>query len=116
MSVSTRGNSNSASNLNFRQELDLEETQDSSQIVHLRVQQRSARNRITIAENLADDLDLKRILKSLKKSLSCNGSIKRDEKTGREVLLLSGEQIVAVQCFLVTEGIYTADQIRVHAS
>jgi len=43
--------------------------------VHIRVQQRNRRKCVCSVTGLADDLDLQRILKALKKSFKCNGSV-----------------------------------------
>lgn len=47
-----------------------EERRDQTK-VHVRVQQRSGRKCITTVQGLADDLDLKRILKAFKKNFRC---------------------------------------------
>jgi translation initiation factor 1 len=48
------------------QDIDVEEPQVASH-VHIRIQQRSGRKSLTTVQGLADDLDLKKILKALKK-------------------------------------------------
>ena len=42
--------------------------------VHIRVQQRNGRKCITTVQGLAEELDLKKILKAIKKAECCNGS------------------------------------------
>ena len=59
--------------------------------VTIRVQQRNGKKCITIITGIAEDLDLDKILKYLKKTYSCNGSICNDEKFG-EIITLSGDQ------------------------
>ena len=50
-------------------------------LVHIRVQQRNGRKCITTVQGLNQDLDLKKILKALKKQECCNGST----RLGREL-------------------------------
>lgn len=81
--------------------------------VHIRVQQRNRKKCVVSVQGLADDLDLPRILKALKRMLQCNGSIIKDPEWG-EVLTLQGDHRQAIVDFLVTEEIVTRDQIVVH--
>lgn len=57
--------------------------------VHIRNQQRNGRKSLTIITGLADDLDLKKILKVMRKMFSTNGTIMMDDEIG-EVLQLQG--------------------------
>ncbi|CAM9637835.1 unnamed protein product [Chrysoparadoxa australica] len=89
-----------------------EETRDQSKI-HVRVQQRSGRKCITTVAGLAEDLDVKRILKAFKKNFSCNGAIVKDAEVG-EVIQLSGDQRTNINEFLVDQQICVAGQIVLH--
>lgn len=51
--------------------------------MHIRVQQRNGRKCITTVAGLAEDLDVKKILKSFKKNFSCNGAIAKDTELGQ---------------------------------
>lgn len=51
----------------------------------MRVQQRSGRKCITTIQGLADDLDVNKIARALKKTFKCNGTVANDP----EVSLLS---------------------------
>jgi translation initiation factor SUI1 len=81
--------------------------------VDLRVQQRTARTHITIVEGLPSDLDLKRILKAMKKGLSCNGVVKKD-KDDNEVIQLSGDHRSAVRSFLHDAHIVDKSSVFIH--
>eukprot|EP01138_Halocafeteria_seosinensis_P005673 gb/GECG01005800.1/.p1 GENE.gb/GECG01005800.1/~~gb/GECG01005800.1/.p1 ORF type:complete len:112 (+),score=15.94 gb/GECG01005800.1/:1-336(+) len=82
--------------------------------VHIRVQQRNGRKCITSIQGLDDDLDLKRILKYLKKRYNCNGSIIKDKELG-EVIQLQGDQRQNVREFLLGEEIYDKpERIVIH--
>jgi translation initiation factor 1 len=61
-----------------------------SNYVHIRIQQRNGRKSLTTVQGLAIDLDLKKILKALKKTYSTNGTILIDEDGG-EIIQLQGE-------------------------
>jgi len=81
--------------------------------VHLRIQQRNRRKCILTITGLADDLDLKRICKALKKNFKCNGAVVHDEDYG-DVIQLQGDHRQGVLKFLVDEEIVDRDQIVVH--
>ncbi len=74
--------------------------------------QRNSRQYITFISGLADDLDIEKILKYMKKTFSCNGTILHDEKVG-EVLLLTGNKKNDVYNFLIEQEIYSKDDIAV---
>ncbi|TMW55920.1 hypothetical protein Poli38472_008568 [Pythium oligandrum] len=81
--------------------------------VHVRVQQRNGRKSLTTVQGLADDLDIKRILKAFKKNFSCNGAIVKDDELG-EILQLSGDQRANIKEFLVDQEICSDAQIVLH--
>ena len=92
---------------------DGKDKEQSGDKVHVRVQQRNGRKCITTVQGLADDLDIKRILKALKKNLSCNGAIVKDKEVG-EVIQLSGDQRTDIQEFLTDQEICAKDEIVLH--
>jgi translation initiation factor 1 len=75
--------------------------------------QRTGRKSLTTVTGLAFDLDLKKILKALKKSYSTNGTIINDPEVG-EVVQLQGDQRRNVYEFLVNCNIVDKDLIKVH--
>ncbi len=89
-----------------------EDTKDDSK-VHLRVQQRNGRKCITTIQGLADDLDIKKIARALKKTFHCDGTVNVDEEHG-EIVQLSGDQRTNVREFLLDQQICHADQIVIH--
>lgn len=89
-----------------------EDGRDRSKI-HVRMQQRNGRKCITTVTGLADDLDLKRIAKALKKTFQCNGSVSTDAEAG-EVLQLSGDQRTNIRDFFVDQEVCFEDQIVIH--
>ncbi len=97
----------------FEDANDIGATANSSDKVHVRVQQRNGRKCITTVAGLADDLDIKRIWKAFKKNFSCNGAVQKDEEAG-EVIQLSGDQRANVKAFLVDQEICSSSQIVLH--
>ncbi len=81
--------------------------------VHIRVQQRNGKKSLTTIQGLADDLDLPKILKALKKTLNTNGAVLEDEEFG-SVLQLQGDHRGAVAEFLCTYHICTRAEIKIH--
>ena len=81
--------------------------------VHIRIQQRNGRKSITTVQGLATDLNLKLILKTWKKSFTCNGAIVEDEEHGK-IIQLQGDQRTNVRDFLVNEEINRKEDIVVH--
>mmetsp|Transcript_18729 Transcript_18729/g.26555 ORF Transcript_18729/g.26555 Transcript_18729/m.26555 type:complete len:110 (-) Transcript_18729:156-485(-) len=97
----------------FEDANDIGANANSSDKVHVRVQQRNGRKCITTVAGLADDLDVKRICKAFKKNFSCNGAVQKDEEAG-EVIQLSGDQRTNVKAFLVDQEICHSSQIVLH--
>lgn len=81
--------------------------------IHIRVQQRSGRKCITTVQGLADDLDILKITKALKKTFKCNGSVMMDPELG-EILQLSGDQRTNIREFFVDQEVCHEDQIVIH--
>lgn len=81
--------------------------------IHIRVQQRNGRKCITTVQGLADDLDIVKIAKALKKTFKCNGSVLVDPELG-EILQLSGDQRTNIREFFVDQEVCHEDQIVIH--
>jgi translation initiation factor 1 len=62
---------------------------------------------------LAEDLDVVRIAKALKKTFQCNGSVTVDQELG-EILMLSGDQRTNIRDFFVDQQICHDNQIVIH--
>ncbi|KAJ1926408.1 Eukaryotic translation initiation factor eIF-1 [Tieghemiomyces parasiticus] len=86
---------------------------DQADKIHIRIQQRNGRKTITTVQGLSSALDLKKILKSLKKVQACNGTIVEDEEHG-DVIQLQGDQRDAIALFLASEGIAAKANIKIH--
>merc|ERR1719506_204124 len=82
-------------------------------LVHIRVQQRNGRKCITTVQGLDQQLDLKKIIKTIKKAHCCNGTMVEDEEMG-QVLQFQGDQREAVMSFLIENSICTKDKIKKH--
>ena len=81
--------------------------------LHIRIQQRNGRKSITTVQGLASDLNLKLILKTWKKSFTCNGAIVDDEEHGK-IIQLQGDKRIDVRDFLVSEEINRKEDVVVH--
>jgi translation initiation factor 1 len=62
---------------------------------------------------LAEDLDVKKIARALKKTFQCNGSILNDDELG-EIIQLQGDQRTNVRDFFTKEEVCYEDQIVIH--
>jgi len=80
--------------------------------VTINVQKRNGKKFITTITGMATDLDLKKIIKYIKKTHNCNGSIINDEKYG-EIISLSGDQKENFYNFLISEEINKKEDIIV---
>ena len=56
-------------------------------LVHVRIQQRNGRKTLTTVQGLAEEYDLKKIIKVAKKEFACNGTVVEHPEYG-EVLQL----------------------------
>jgi len=79
--------------------------------VHVRVKQSRGRKMITTIENLQKNLDVEKILTSMRKRFCCNGTIFKDEDI---IIQLQGDQRKLVFDFLKDEGICDSRQIKIH--
>lgn len=81
--------------------------------VHLRLHQRNRRKCVLTVNGLAEDLDLKKICKYLKKALKCNGAVVKDDEYG-DIIQLQGDHRQKVFDFLVSQQIVNKDLVVVH--
>jgi translation initiation factor 1 len=86
---------------------------DQRNLVHIRIQQRNGRKSLTLVYGIAEDLDLKKILKFLKKMYSTNGNVINDPEHG-DVIQLQGDQRRNVYESLIEWKIAEKEDIRVH--
>jgi translation initiation factor 1 len=81
--------------------------------VHIRIQQRNSKKCVVSIQGLADNLDLKDILKTLKRTFQCNGTIIKDDKWGT-IIQLQGDHRAGIADFLVSKQFVTKDMIVMH--
>lgn len=81
--------------------------------VHIRVQQVRGRRCLTTIQGLADDLDLKRIVKFAKKMFNTNGTVVYGDKLG-DIISLQGDQRKNMYRFLTEFNIIPKTQITQH--
>jgi translation initiation factor 1 len=83
--------------------------------IHISLKQRNGRKTITFIEGLATDLDLKKIVRALKKSFQTNGAI-IDNKEGGKILQLNGDHRENVKNFFIKYKIWDEPDlpIKIH--
>lgn len=81
-----------------------------TQKVVIQVQRRNVRQCYTIVSDIAEDLDVKKMCRYLKKTLNCGGNVLNDKELG-EIMRLTGDQKQEVIDFFIREEIYNADNI-----
>ncbi|KAG8469791.1 hypothetical protein KFE25_006246 [Diacronema lutheri] len=81
--------------------------------IHIRVQQRNGRKCITTVQGIDAALDLKKVLKVIKKEYCCNGNIIDDETMG-QVLQFQGDQRVNIGKFLIENQLALKEKIKTH--
>jgi translation initiation factor 1 len=78
----------------------------------------SGKRSVTLIEGLDDDLDLKRIMKAMKRKFNCACSLHTNDETGGDVLKLQGDHREDVRAWLIEEEIVpkieAKDTIVVH--
>jgi translation initiation factor 1 len=77
--------------------------------------QQQGRRKITIIQGLPEAINMNRVLRFLKKTLNCNGSIKNDDEFGNCVQL-TGDQREGTKQFLIDYLQYDAANIRLHGA
>ena len=82
-------------------------------LVHIRMQKRNARQSITTVSGLAPDLDLKKILKCLRKVFYTNGAVIKD-KEDNEVIQIQGDQRENIAKFFIKYKVCEEDDIKIH--
>jgi translation initiation factor SUI1 len=81
--------------------------------VHIMLQQRNSKKYITNIVEIPDIYDLPKILRFLKKTFKCNGSVLKD-KNGNEFLQLTGDQRDNVRKFFIDCNVMDEDNIIIH--
>ncbi len=85
---------------------------DHNNKIHIRIKQRNAKKYITFIEQLPTDINLSLLLKEMKKTLHCNGSIQKTENG--EYIQLFGDQRETVKKFLLDNKISDNINIIIH--
>lgn len=83
-----------------------------NQKVHIGVKQRTTRSSITSVEKLPASFDLTTVLKKMRKSFHCSGSIQTG--TDGKFIQLSGDQRIAVKKFLIDNSLVDEENIVIH--
>jgi translation initiation factor 1 len=86
---------------------------DQQSIVHIRIQQRNGKKCLTLINGIAEDLDLHKITRYLKKMYNTNGNVVSDSQYG-EIIQLQGDQRKNVHDAFIEWKISEKGDIRVH--
>lgn len=78
--------------------------------VHIRIQQRNGRKRITVIEGLPREGDIKDTFRSMQKTFNCGGQLLVNE----HIIILTGDQRQKVHDYLINHQIAPKDCIKVH--
>ena len=81
--------------------------------VHIRIQQRNGRKRITTIQGIDKKQDFKAILEAMREEFHCAGNVEKDPTFG-QIIKLTGDQRYAARDFLVKEYVETKENIKVH--
>lgn len=81
--------------------------------VHIRIQQRNGKKKLTTVQGLPKEFSYEKILKAVKKEFCCNGNVVHDKELG-EVIQLQGDQRKNVQSFLVNADLVKKEYIKIH--
>jgi len=87
--------------------------QRSSNVIHIRIQQRSGKKTLTTVQGIGEEFDKRRLLRAFKKKFACNGTVVDHQEYG-EVIQLQGDQRTNVSQFLKEIGLCQAEQLKVH--
>ena len=80
--------------------------------IHLRIQQRNKKKCLTLIEGLADDLDLEKLLRFMKKKFSTNGAILQSEEG--TIIQLQGDHRASVKDFFSKYKVCERKEISIH--
>merc|ERR1712228_931053 len=82
-------------------------------IIHIRIQQRNGRKTLTTVQGLAEEYDLKKIIKVCKRHFACNGTVVDHPEWG-EVIQFQGDQRDNINRFLLGVKLARIEQIKIH--
>ena len=89
------------------------EDEKKQNMIHIRIQQRNAKKTITTIQGLDANIDIKKMLKYIKKIFNCNGSIiKNDNDTN--IIQLQGDHRDNIKKFIIKENIISEEFIKVN--
>lgn len=80
--------------------------------IHIRIKQRKQRSFITTVDNLPENISLEKILKKMKQTFHCIGSIQTS--TEGKYLQFSGDQRLGIKKFLIESELAREENIHIH--
>jgi len=83
------------------------------QIVHIRIIQMGGRKKVTICQGLLPEVNLKKVLRSMKKNFNVGGAIIENHEFGR-IIQLQGNHALNMKTLLVEAGLCSAENVYLH--
>jgi translation initiation factor 1 len=93
---------------------DTGEEEDTSGYIHIRIQQRNGRKTLTTVQGIVcEEKELKKMLKQMKTSFACNGTIINDEELG-QVIQLQGDHRLKSRDYLAEKLKKDKNLFKIH--
>ncbi|CAF1039451.1 unnamed protein product [Adineta steineri] len=105
----TNASAQSALNIGNGEKMD----QHSSNVVHIRIQQRNRGKSVTTIQGIDEKFDKNKLLQEFARKFACGGNIVKHKEYG-EVIQLQGDKRNGVNQFLIDNKMYSDGQIKVH--
>jgi translation initiation factor 1 len=97
----------------FDPNIEISQSINANNKVHIKIRQRNKRQSISIIENLPNDVDLIFLAKLMRQTLHCNAFVKNDENIGNYIQL-TGDQRIAIKKILIDKSIAEEQNIIIH--
>lgn len=81
--------------------------------IHIRIQQRTTRKKITICEGLPSNIIFSKVIRALRHNFHCNVSLVDDPEHGK-VLKMQGNHVQNLVDFLTETRLGLPSQIKIH--
>ena len=98
----------------WQNEIDDSQLAEAPGVVHIRMQQRNARQKISTIQGLSPHLNFDRIKKALMKQFCCNANIVDDAQLGK-ILQFQGDHRKELAEFIIKENLVSSpEMVKIH--